>query len=238
MNSSRRQLGVHILPQPDDNTCGPTSLHAVYNYFGLDLNLKEVIESVKHLHNGGTLAVYLGLNALEKDFDATIYTFNVKMFDPTWFSLSSAGLRKKIKEQLAYKRSKRFNAIAHAYMEFLKNGGQIKMENLTTEFLQSFFDRKTPILTGLSATYLYQSKREYGNSRGQSVYDDLKGEPMGHFVVLMGRSENGNILVADPYIGNPISRDNYYEVTPARLINSILLGILTYDANLLIITPK
>ena len=112
------------------------------------------------------------------------------------------------------------------------------MEDLTTGLIQSFLDKGTPVLTGLSATYLYHSQREYANDEGQSVYDDLKGEPMGHFVVLMGRSENGDILVADPYKGNPISSNNYYKVSPTRLIHSILLGIVTYDANLLIITPK
>lgn len=227
-----------MMTQPDDNTCGPTSLHAVYNYHQLNLSLDEVINEVKYLQNGGTLAVFLGINALNKNFNATIYTFNLKMFDPTWMNLDSRGLRKKLKEQLAFKTGKKFKDVAHAYMEFLKNGGEIKTENLTPQLLYSFFENKTPVLTGLSATYLYQSKREYANSKGQSIYDDLKGEPMGHFVVLMGQTDTGNILVADPYKGNPLGDNNYYEVEPTQLITSILLGMITYDANLLIITPK
>ena len=44
------------------------------------------------------------------------------------------------------------------------------------------------------------------------------------------------VLVADPYRMNPISADQYYHVPVNRLIHSILLGIVTYDSNMLIIT--
>jgi hypothetical protein len=42
--------------------------------------------------------------------------------------------------------------------------------------------------------------------------------------------------VADPYQDNPYSSDLYYHVPVGRLINAIMLGIVTYDANLLIIS--
>ena len=44
--------------------------------------------------------------------------------------------------------------------------------------------------------------------------------------------------MADPYQDNPLGEDRYYQVPVGRLINSILLGIVTYDANLLIISKK
>jgi hypothetical protein len=93
------------------------------------------------------------------------------------------------------------------------------------------------VLTGLSATYLYKSKREYEGSTGESIYDDLRGKPMGHFVVLCGM-EKKTVLVADPYQDNPYSNDLYYHVPVGRLINAIMLGIVTYDANLLIISKE
>ena len=93
-----------------------------------------------------------------------------------------------------------------------------------------------PVLAGLSATYLYKSKRELAGSDGESIFDDLRGKPMGHFVVLCGM-ERKQVRVADPYQDNPYSKDLYYHVPVGRLINSIMLGIVTYDANLLIISP-
>jgi hypothetical protein len=58
-------------------------------------------------------------------------------------------------------------------------------------------------------------------------------------VVLCGYNQrNGNILVADPYHANPVAEGQYYQVSEERLISSVLLGILTHDANLLVIEPK
>ncbi|HAU0282044.1 TPA: peptidase-C39 like family protein, partial [Legionella pneumophila] len=37
---------------------------------------------------------------------------------------------------------------------------------------------------------------------------------------------------------NPVSGDNYYTVSIHRLINAIMLGVVTRDGNLLIIEPK
>ena len=40
------RLPVEILPQPDETTCGPTCLHAVFRYFGEDEPLERIIERV------------------------------------------------------------------------------------------------------------------------------------------------------------------------------------------------
>jgi len=45
-----------------------------------------------------------------------------------------------------------------------------------------------------------------------------------------------HVLVADPYHLNPTA-EHSYEVSVARAIGSILLGVVTYDANLLLIEP-
>ncbi|MCA9556828.1 MAG: hypothetical protein KC933_42785, partial [Myxococcales bacterium] len=119
---------------------------------------------------------------------------------------------------------------------FLKMGGEIRFDDPSPELLKNYFERSLPVLAGLSATYLYKSKRERTGAMGESIFDDLRGKPMGHFVVLAGM-ERKQVLVADPYQDNPYSRDHYYHVPVGRLINSILLGIVTYDANLLIISP-
>ena len=68
-------------------------------------------------------------------------------------------------------------------------------------------------------------------------FDDLRGEPMGHFVVLSGMQDD-TVFVADPYKENPLAGKSYYDVPINRLLNAILLGIVTYDANMLIVQPQ
>jgi|GEM_PF-86959 hypothetical protein len=232
---------IRILAQPDDSTCGPTALHAVYDAFGLELPLEQIIDEVHFLEDGGTLAVFLGIHALKQGFHARIHSYNLRVFDPTWDGLPPEELRRKLLAQTRHKEGKKLHATCLAYSKFLKEGGEVRFDDPSPTLLQSYFDRDLPVLTGLSATYLYKSKREYSGSMGESIYDDLRGKPMGHFVVLCGmdpasRAGGRTVLVADPYQDNPYSSDLYYHVPVGRLINAIMLGIVTYDANLLIIS--
>lgn len=222
-------------PQPDDVSCGPTCLQAVYRFLGHQLDLSQIIHEVRGLPDGGTLAVYLGKHALARGLKARLYSYHLKIFDPSWRGLGSTELAARLEAQLGFKHGKKFETASRAYIRFLELGGEIALEDLTPQLLDVPFSAGLPILTGLSATYLYDSRREYTNRHNRSVYDDLRGEPAGHFVVLCGR-EGDLVRVADPYIGNPLaSEQHYYEVEINRLLRAILLGVMTYDANLLVI---
>ena len=50
--------------------------------------------------------------------------------------------------------------------------------------------------------------------------------------------ERRKVLVMDPYQMNPYSRTNEYWISIERVIGAVLLGIVTHDANLLIIHPR
>lgn len=229
-------MDIDILAQPDDVTCGPTSLHAVYRYFGLDVALDRVIADVHHLEEGGTLAVFLGLDALDKGFTATLYSYNLEAFDPSWWGLDAPELVEKLERQLDHKKGAKFERNVRAYQRFLRAGGRICFEDLSRALLERYFARDVPILAGLSATYLYRSRREYAVARDRLVFDDLKGHPTGHFVVLSG-IRGGRVVIADPLRENPISHSHRYKVEVQRVLNAILLGIVTYDANLLVVAP-
>ena len=102
--------------------------------------------------------------------------------------------------------------------------------------IKNYLKESIPIVTGLSATYLYGSAREIPQF---DIYDSIKGEPAGHFVVITGfDEEKKSVQITDPNEPNPLGQGKVYSVSFARLINSIMLGIVTYDANLLIIQPK
>jgi len=131
----------------------------------------------------------------------------------------------------------RLQISSRAYLEFLRLGGDVRMEDMTGNLLRRYLKRSIPILTGLSATYLYNERREFGD---RSAPDDVRGLPQGHFVVLCGYDAvERTVLVADPLESNPLSPGaNRYDVDLDRLMCAIMLGIVTYDANLLIIRPK
>ncbi len=231
----RKSLEVDIRPQPNDETCGPTSLHAVYQYFNDNISLEDVIGQVKSLKSGGTLGVMLGNHALKRGYSAKLITYDLQMFDPTWF-VGDISLEEKLKEQLIHKPNKKFKTATNAYLKFLNLGGEILFEEMSSKLIRHILEDGTPILTGLSATYLYNCSREIPET---NEYHDLKGSPAGHFVVIRGFDPVKRLVyIADPLESNPISETQYYLVNLRRLINAILLGIMTYDANLLVIKPK
>ncbi len=229
-------------------------------FFGVDLPLHEVIAETPELEDGGTLAVLLGSQALSRGFRVKVFTYNLRVFDPSWFALplrrTMAPARStvdqhdvdsphekvpcvdivdKLHQQIRVKESIRLQIACQAYARFIELGGEIRMHDLNKSLLRHYLDRSIPILTGLSSTYLYQGPRE---RQRDMKPDDIRGTPTGHFVVLCGEAPETKLFrVADPYVPNPFMKEHYYDVALDRLICAILLGVLTYDANLLIIQP-
>lgn len=230
------RLPLEIQSQPDEITCGPTCLHAIYRYFGDDFPLKRLITEVQSLEGGGTLAVFLACHALRQDYAATIYSYNLEVFDPTWFITPGVDMSERLRRQMQEKADPRLRVATRGYLEFLERGGSLRFVDLTRNLIRGYLKRGIPILTGLSATYLYRTAREFGPN---DEYDDIRGHPSGHFVVLSGYDrERRNVVVNDPLRPSPVAEGHRYEVNIDRVLGAIMLGVLTHDANLLIIRPK
>jgi hypothetical protein len=225
---------VVIEAQPDTTTCGPTCLHAVYRHFGDDIELTRVIDEIHRLDHGGTLDVFLANHALARGYRAVIHTWNLEVFDPTWFAGPKVDLSECLRRQAAFKQREKLSIATDGYLEYLASGGRIRFDDLNRALLRRLLSDGHPVLTGLSATYLYRGAREWGP---EDADDDIRGEPVGHFVVLAGyRRETREVIVADPTSPNP-QGSQVYSVHIDRVIGAILLGALTYDANLLVIRP-
>lgn len=236
--TKHKHIPLEILHQPDDSTCGPTCLQSVYRFFGDDIALSDVIAEVEALASGGTLAVLLGRHALARGYRVTIHTYNLHLFDPTWFEEGTDGhLAARLRAQAEAKPNPKLQAITVAYEAFLAAGGRVRFDEMSPELIRGYLRRDQPILAGLSATYLYGCAREI--ERGDVLeYDDISGTAQGHFVMLHGYNrKTKTVRVADPLHDNPAFGVASYEASMIRVIGAILLGVITHDANLLIIEP-
>jgi len=178
----------------------------------------------------------MACHALRRGYRAVIYTYELQIFDPTWFVPGGPDIRERLTAQMEAKKDPKLRLAGRAYLEFLALGGELRLEDLTKTLIRGYLKRGVPIITGLSATYLYRTAREFGPG---DDYDDVRGTPSGHFVVLCGYDrESRTVLVADPLLSNPVGKGQYYEVDLNRVICSILLGVTTFDANLLIVRPR
>lgn len=228
--------GFRIQRQPDDTTCGPTCLHAVYRYFGEDVPLGELLAQVPSLEGGGTLGVLLATHAVRRGYRARVITWNIDVFDPTWFEPGAPPLVDKLRARIKARRAPKLRVAARAYVDFLEAGGAVEFRDLNPGLLRKYLKRGVPVLTGLSATFLYREPREIAD---ENRPDDVAGDPSGHFVVLTGyRAAEREVLVSDPLYPNPLAAEHTYPVDMDRLIGAIYLGVLTYDANLVVIEPR
>lgn len=146
-------IDLTIHTQPDDETCGPTSLHAIYRYYGLNLDLSEVIKNVERSLSGGTLAPMLGKHALLHGFQVIIYINNLNIFDPTWFDFEQGRachdlLKIKLHAQMRYKRTKGILQASQAYLDYLELGGEVHFRTLSVQLLKDYFSKKFLSLQG------------------------------------------------------------------------------------------
>jgi len=131
------KLYLDILAQPDNITCGPTCLHAIYRYFGDEIPLNQVISEIPQIEAGGTLAVYLAVHALQRGYSATIYSYNLQIFDPTWANASGEEIAEKLRLQASHKNDDPGVKVAtEGYLEFLELGGKLRFEVLTAGLLR------------------------------------------------------------------------------------------------------
>ncbi len=94
----------------------------------------------------------------------------------------------------------------------------------------------TPHSQPKKSSAMNSSAREYGPD---DTPDDVRGHPAGHFVVLAGYDEPAHkMLVVDPYQSTPFGPSRYYWLPAERVLGAILLGIVTHDANMLVISPR
>jgi len=234
-----RELNVHRFLQPDDVTCGPTCLRKVYDFYGMRVDMDEIVGALERNEDGGTLAVFLGMSARRRGLNARIYSYDLQIFDPTWAALAPRELLERMRARDAYLKDEKRKRAAAAYVRFLEMNGELSFDELTPALLRSIIDRGHPVLAGLSATYLYGFSRErWDPVTKRLVDDDIAGDPTGHFVVISGYDHWGRRLtILDPSEHVPESHNGRVQVESTRLINAIMLGDATYDAVLLELWP-
>lgn len=230
-------LKVIVQEQPDAVSCGPVCLHAIYSYYEDRMSLQELISEISSLETGGTIGVFLGCHALRRGYQVTMNSVNTHVVDPSWFNLSHDNLIQKLRHQLTYANDARVIYATKAYIQFLELGGKISFSNLSVSLLETYLKKGIPLLSGVNCTWFYQQMREYTNLQNDVLYDEWLGKPCGHFIIIYKIDPQKEMLsIADPNIPNPLSNHHYYKTHFSHWLHAHLLGIMTYDAELLAIT--
>ena len=190
---------------------------------------------MRRVEGGGTLDVLLACHALRRGYAATIYTYNLQLFDPTWFRP-----RKPIWRDLRFSKwstspRPNYGWPPRAYLEFFERGGQLRFEDLTGSLIRKYLSRSIPVLTGLSATYLHRAAANTDRLASLTACAASRRGILSSSAATTRRRRE--VLVADPLPPIPCRRQPLCGQHGSCDLR-ILLGIVTYDANLLIIEPR
>jgi len=218
--------------QPTNASCGHTALAILLSHYGETTVPEDIIndcpvnldEKGKEL---GSVSQELATLLLQKDFNVTLTTFDFQVIDLSWSNLDQSQILARLEaikdirnvKSLGKIESKRY---AVSYIEFLKAGGELKIQPVPrSEMLRNML-KKGPIFLNVSSHPLYNEGRlSYGNLR-EATPDDTNGYITTHSVVLYGCDSNGNFLLADPWDGLTV-------VEPEVLLSAITAAQIECD---------
>jgi len=201
------------------NTCGPSSLQQILAYYGIEMDLKKIMRNVKIYKGGFAFMSDLATYVKKLGFDSKIICYDASIVDPTWSELSKRKIIQKLVKRFKFEK----NGIKKL-IKFLKVNGKLEIRIPTKELILSYLKKKVPPIICLSSTILRGKSRRY-----KGKYDDIKGNPIGHFLVISGY-DNGYFIVTDP---SRISK-GIYKVKEDKLLFSWFF----WGGWLLIIKPK
>ncbi len=109
---------------------------------------------------------------------------------------------------------KEWSAIyTQSYIDFVEAGGELHIHPyMTTALLDSLLP-DSPLLLCVSYNVLYGTGRSKNVALRKSEPDDLKGKLTNHSIVIYGKDNDGNYLIADPY-----KEPGLHTVEPERLL--------------------
>ena len=170
--------------QPNETTCGPTCLHAIYDYYEDAVPLEQVIAETPMIDNGGTYAPFLGCHALKRGYTATMYTWDLMMFDPSWFAAGAPPMVDRLTQQAELKSDPRVQRRIARVSRIRRTRRRRSVSAISPRrSCAASCAAACRCSRDFSSTYLYRMRREFGPN---DKPDDLRGEPAGHFVVLSG----------------------------------------------------
>ena len=210
----------------------------MYRYWGDQEPLQTIIARMYRLEQGGTFAVFLGCDALRKGYGAAIYTYNVTVFDPTWFT-RNVDIAERLTKQREVKSDERLQVATSGYLQFLQLGGRLRFADLSQVLVRALL--RFRLLQRSAALHLSVRVLNPDGSSSSPGISDMGQSGHGTQDYAMAGSfsrARRHVLVVDPYQPNPYGEAHEYWISIDRVVTAILLGIVTHDANLLVVYPR
>jgi hypothetical protein len=231
--------------QPTNYSCSPTSLAMLLSFFGKAYTPENIIENIpietdnegKEL---GTITQHLATWCIAKGFEVTMYSADFQIIDLSWISTEKEQLLGNLLSVLEHRNipslgKDHSRAYVQSYISFLENGGKLEIiPYMTTKLIDSILT-DSPLFLTLNEAILNKEGRKIDTGLRQSRYDDKDGILVNHSVVLFGKNDNENYLLADPWRE---SENGFREIEPEHLLAAMAGAQMECDNLLFQLKPK
>lgn len=230
--------------QPTNETCSQASLAMLFSYYSKSYSPQDImrIVPVNKDENGddwGTINQHLATWCLSQGYSVSMYSSDFQILDTSWMNLDLEEVVEKLQSVKGHRNipvlGKNFSELyIQSYIDFIQAGGELHIEQfITTPLLDSLL-KNGPILTCICMNPYYGNGRQGdGAALRENVVDAVDGRLYNHSVVIHGKDDTGDYLIADPW-----ATPGMYTVDPEKLILAIQASQIECDNLLFQITPK
>jgi hypothetical protein len=188
--------------QPTNNSCSQASLAMVLSYFGKTMLPETIISQVPVNKNAqgedwGTLNQELATWCIGQGYTVHLCTADFQIIDLAWIGLAQDELLARMEVAKTHRDvpalgqtvSQRY---MQSYIDFVKAGGKLQVVPYMTSKLLDELLAAGPYIVSVCFNVLHTQGRTKN-------IDDIDGHLANHSVVVRGKDEAGNYLIADPW---------------------------------------
>lgn len=204
------------------------------SFFGVKTTPEEIASKVRVNKNDkgegvGTINQQLATWCISDGYEVEMHTADFQIIDLSWADLPKDKLLERMEATKEHREvpalGKEWSKIyMQSYIDFVEAGGKLSIRPyMTTELLDSKLS-KSPLLQCVCYNVLYNTGRNNDIALRKSELDDITGKLTNHSIVIYGKADNGNYLIADPY-----KEPGMHEIEPERLLASMATAQIECD---------
>jgi hypothetical protein len=195
--------------QPNNHSCGQAALSILLSFYERDMTPEAIMEQVDFMttdagETAGTTGQGLASWCIAQGFGAKLWSFDCQILDLAWAGLSKPKLLERLEAVKSVRNipvlGERLSEFyVQGYIDYLEAGGELEIRPYATSGLLDELLETGPVLACVGFNTMYGYGRTNATGLRVSVPDDIGGRLTNHFVVIYGRTEGGDFLVADPW---------------------------------------
>lgn len=220
--------------QPTNTSCSQASLAMIFSYFGKVMTPEEILASVPVTKNDkgedwGTNNQDLARWCLSQGFTVHLYTADFQVIDLSWVGLSKEKLLERMEATKGHRDVPALGRVwseryMQSYINFVKAGGELEVVPYMSSELLDRLLANGPFMAAVCFNVLHTYGRVKNTGLREIELNDVAGGLGNHSVVVYGKDEKGNYLIADPW-----QKPGFHAVEPERLLAAMAASEIEAD---------